>query len=110
MKPYLTAAMRSGLLSGLPDLQTMDMEAGITGAEAAVVLQNVLDLPAGHEAMTYGEDVPAWAATSLEVLAGNGLTLEADAALTRGEAAQLLYQVSRLSVGAPGMMVFNMQK
>ena len=29
MKPYLTAAMRSGLLTGLPDLQTMDMEAGI---------------------------------------------------------------------------------
>ena len=86
------------------------MDEAITGAEAAVVLQNALDLSAGHEAMFYGEEVPVWAATSLEVLAANGLQLDADAAMTRGETAQILYQVSRLSVGAPGMMVFNMQQ
>jgi len=36
--------------------------------------------------------------------------LEADAPLTRGEVAQVLYQVSRMAVGAPGVMVFNTQK
>ena len=84
------------------------MNEAVTGAEAAVALQNALDLSAGHEAMAYGEETPQWAATSLAVMAANGLELEAEAALTRAEAAQILYQVSRMSVGAPGMMVFNM--
>ena len=42
-------------------------------------------------------------------MAENGLELQADAPMTRGEVAQILYQTSRMSVGAPGMMVFNMQ-
>jgi hypothetical protein len=35
--------------------------------------------------------------------------LEANAPMTRGQMAQVLYQVSRMAVGAPGMMVLNMQ-
>ena len=81
----------------------------ITGAEAAVALQNALDLSAGHEEISYGEEVPTWAATSLAVLAENGLQLEADAPLSRGDVSQILYQVSRMAIGAPGMMVFSMQ-
>ena len=42
-------------------------------------------------------------------MAENGLVLNAEAELTRGEVAQMLYQVSRMAIGAPGMMVFNMQ-
>ena len=60
--------------------------------------------------MVYSEEVPSWAATSLSVMAENGVELTADAPLTRAQAAQVLYQVSRMAVGAPGMMVFNMQK
>ena len=86
------------------------MSEGITGAETAVALQNALDLPVGHEQMDYGEQVPAWAATSLTVMAENGVELVADAPLTRGQAAQILYQTSRMAIGAPGMMVFNLQK
>lgn len=82
----------------------------VTGAEAAVALQNALDLSAGHEAMSYGEEVPQWAATSLAVMAANGVELNAAAELTRGEVAQMLYQVSRMAVGAPGMMVFAVQE
>ena len=108
VQPYLDAAIRSGLVSGWAS-ESFSMEEPVTGAEAAVALQNALDLPAGHEAMTYTEEAPQWAATSLAVMAANGLELEADAALTRGETAQILYQVSRMSVGAPGMMIFNMQ-
>ena len=85
------------------------MHEAVTGAEAAVALQNALDLSVGHEAMTYAEEVPQWAATSLAVMAENGLVLNAEAELTRGEVAQMLYQVSRMAIGAPGMMVFNMQ-
>ena len=86
------------------------MDEAITGAEAAVALQNALDLSAGHEAMTYAEEVPAWAATSLAVMAANGVELMANAPMTRGEVADVLYQVSRMAVGAPGTMVFNMQE
>ena len=86
------------------------MAQAITGAETAVVLQNALDLPAGHEEIAYDQQVPAWAATSLAVMAQNGVELTAEAPLTRAQAAQILYQTSRMAIGAPGMMVFNMQE
>jgi len=109
VQPYLDAAIRSGLVSGWQQ-ESFQMQEAVTGAEAAVALQNALDLPAGHEEMAYSEEVPSWAATSLSVMAENGVELEADAPLTRGEVAQVLYQVSRMAVGAPGVMVFNTQK
>lgn len=108
MQPYLDAAIRSGLVSGWQQ-ESFRMDAPITGAEAAVMLQNALDLPAGHEEIVYGEEVPVWAATSLAVMEANGLELDHSASLTRGQTAQLLYQVSRMAVGAPGMTVFAMQ-
>ena len=108
VQPYLDAAIRSGLVSGWQQ-ESFSMDAPVTGAEVAVALQNALDLPVGHQEITYGEEVPVWAATSLAVMAENGLDLDASAPVTRGQAAQVLYQVSRMAVGAPGMMVFNMQ-
>lgn len=108
VQPYLDAAVRSGLVSGW-DAESFAMNEAVTGAEAAVALQNALDLSAGHEEMTYGEDVPSWAATSLAVMAANGVELEANAPMTRGQMAQVLYQVSRMAVGAPGTMVFSVQ-
>ena len=108
MQPYLDAAIRSGLVSGWQQ-ESFRMDAPITGAEAAVMLQNALDLPAGHEEIIYSEEVPVWAATSLAVMEANGLELAHSEALTRGQTAQLLYQVSRMAIGAPGMTVFAMQ-
>ena len=109
VQPYLDAAVRSGLVAGWQE-ESFQMDEPVTGAETAVALQNALDLSAGHEELTYTEDVPAWAATSLAVMAANGLALEADTPMTRGEIARILYQTSRMSVSAPGMMVFNMQE
>jgi hypothetical protein len=109
VQPYLDAAIRSGLVSGWQQ-ESFSMAEPITGAEAAVTLQNALDLPAGHEEILYSEDTPVWAATSLAVMEANGLALEHSASLTRGQTAQLLYQVSRMAVGAPGMTVFAMQE
>ena len=108
VQPYLDAAVRSGLVAGWQQ-ESFNMDEPITGAETAVALQNALDLSAGHEELPDTQEVPAWAATSLAVLEANGLALDAAASMTRGEIAQVLYQVSRMSVGAPGMMVFNMQ-
>ena len=109
VQPYLDAAIRSGLVSGWQQ-ESFDMNAPVTGAETAVALQNALDLSAGHEEIVYGEEVPSWAATSLAVMAANGVELEAATPMTRGQIAQVLYQVSRMAIGAPGVMVFSMQK
>jgi hypothetical protein len=108
VQPYLAAAIRSGLVTGWQQ-ESFHMNEQLTGAEAAVVLQNALDLPVGHEEIVYDQEVPAWAATSLAIMAENGLEMEASAPLTRADTAQILYQVSRMAVGAPGMTVFNMQ-
>ena len=108
VQPYLDAAIRSGLVTGWQQ-ESFNMTEAITGAETAVALQNALDLPVGHEEIAYGEEVPTWAATSLAVMAENGVELTAEEPLTRAQAAKILYQTSRMAVGAPGMMVFNMQ-
>lgn len=108
VQPYLDAAIRSGLVTGWQQ-ESFNMTEAITGAETAVALQNALDLPVGHEEIAYGEEVPTWAATSLAVMAENGVELTAEEPLTRAQAAKILYQTSRMAIGAPGMMVFNMQ-
>ena len=114
LKPYLAAAMRAGLTAGLPDAESFGADQPITGAEAAVMIQNALDMTVSQDVLaTYieaGEDVPAWAAPSLTVLSVNGLELAANNTLTRSDAAQVLYQVSRLAIDAPGASVFKMHQ
>ena len=119
LKPYLAAAMRSGLTAGWPETETGSFLAdqSITGAEAAVMLQNALDLSISRETLekmesgaTGEQEVPVWAAVSLTAMEDNGIALNANAALTRGEVAQVLYQVSELALDAPGMAVFRMQQ
>ena len=115
LKPYLTAAIRSGLTEGLPQVQSgsFDPQAPITGAAAAVMIQNALDLSLSQQAletMAAGEyDEFDRAATALTVMNDNGILLTADETVTRGRAAEVLYQVSRLAVTAPGTAVFRMQ-
>ena len=114
LKPYLAAAMRSGLLSGLPELDAFDVEEPITGAEAAVMLQNALDLTAVSDAVDAvsadSETAPDWAAEALQILSDYGFELSAERVLTRGEAAETMYLVSQLAPEAPGTMVFRMTR
>ena len=109
LRPYLAAAMRCGLTAGLPDGTVADAEETITGAEAAVMIQNALDLAAsaGVEA---GEDIPAWAADAVTTLADHGMILDANAPLTRAAAAQTLYQTTQLAKEAPGARVLGWQQ
>lgn len=104
LKPYLAAAMRSGLTAGWPQADTFQASAPITGAEAAVMLQNALKLDASRDAQTAAleEDVPDWADSALQTLSSNGISLSANEILTRSQAAQILYQASCLSPTAPG--------
>ena len=94
LKPYLAAAMRSGLTAGWPEGDTFQADAPITGAEAAVMLQNTLDLTADSAAEA-DDSVPAWATDAVHVLSQKGIRLDAEP-LTRGEAALALYQAAQL--------------
>ena len=111
LRPYLVAARRSGLTANLQQME--DCDAPITGAEAAVILQNALDLTVSssllEEMQMQQEETPSWAAASLTVMQQHGVELSANAVLTRGEAAQVFYQVSKLALEAPGMSIFRMQ-
>lgn len=120
LKPYLAAAMRAGLMAGLPEAEagSFQADAPITGAQAAVMLQNALDLTisqntletAAVEAGAEDSAVPAWAQVSLTAMADNGIALEAGAELTRAQVAQVMYRVSTLAIDAPGMSVIRMQQ
>lgn len=114
LKPYLAAAMRSGLLAGLPDVQAMNLGDPITGAEAAVMLQNALDLSRvsdAEAALSTGEDLlPQWAAESVSILREHGILLDGESSLTRGDAAQIMYQVSCLAPEAPGTIALRLSK
>lgn len=71
LQPYLAAAVRAGLTADLADQQTFGADQSITGIEAAMMLESALD---SAEAFAQPDDSP----------------------LTRGEAAQVLYQASKL--------------
>lgn len=110
LQPYLAAALRSGLTTGLPQRPTFDANEAITGGEAAVMLQNALDLSAAASADNVRDtETPAWSQSALDILNANGLALSGDAELTRANAAMCLYQASLLADSAPGMRVLRAQ-
>ena len=102
LQPYLAAAVRSGLLTNFPQ---KEFDTPISGKEAAAILQNALDLSAD---LPETQEVPTFEETALAVMNQNGLTIADTEALTRAEAASLLYQVSQIA-DAPGLMVFHEQ-
>ena len=77
LKPYLAAAVRSGLMAGWVEEDAFRADAIITGTEAAAMIQNALEL---SEPLVLSEEN-----------------------LTRGDAAEVIYQVSQLKSDAPGM-------
>lgn len=110
LQPYLAAAVRSGLTGGLPESETFSPGKPITGAEAAVMLQNALDLRYDTQTvLAEDSDIPEWAAAALMALGSHGITLGCTDPLTRADAAQTLYRVSLLSDTAPGMTVIRSQ-
>ncbi len=107
LKPYLAAAVRSGLTAGLPARETFESNKPITGAEAAVMLNNALDLGLIEETVMAEETAaPDWAASALHVLESHGISLTEDT-LTRGQAAEMLYQATILAEDAAGAVVLR---
>ena len=103
LKPYLAAALRSGLTAGWQSGTVFGAQEPITGAQAAVPLQNARRRPA-LSTQTQPDEAQQ-ALDAIAVMAQNGISLP-DTALNRGQVAQALYQASRLSATAPGALVF----
>lgn len=97
LKPYLAAAMRSGMTAGWPHGNVFGAGETMTGAEAAVLVTGGLDLTVSVVASGKENDgdQPAWVQNAMATMADNGISLDADG-LTRGEAAKLLYQISQM--------------
>lgn len=107
LRPYLAAAIRSGLTDGLPAGESFGYDESINGAEAAVMLQNALDLTLTEGNGDEAEEVPAWAQDALRVLAQYGFSLSPDAPLTREMAALCLYRAHELAADAPGIQAMQ---
>lgn len=114
LKPYLAAALRSGLTANWPEEEVFGADQPISGAEAALLLQNAMDLTVvqSDEELTEvvdaeAETVPVWAADALTTLNSNGFTLTAQDSLTRAQVAEILYQASTLAGNAPGLAIYQ---
>ena len=85
LRPYLAAALRCGLTVGLED---GDLDEAISGAEAATMIQNALDLP-----------------DAVATLAESGIVLAEDQPMTRAATAETLYRMTLLAKDAAGTTV-----
>lgn len=103
LRGFVVSAFRSGIVNGVNSDAGLVFraDASLTKAEAAVIVQNILDLPADQQAaaLNEAETLPAWCAASIIALRDNGIYDCTNAAetMTRREVARLLYQVSRLT-------------
>ena len=104
LQPYLASAIRSGLTAGLPNQETFGANVEITGAEAAVMLQNGLNLSAAQNVIAQ-EDVPDWASAALQAVRQQGIAVNAQQPLTREQTAQILYQCAKLHSAEPDTLV-----
>lgn len=103
MQPYLSAALRCGISGGIQseDGLLFAPNQPVTCAQAVVMTQNALQLPLPESTAVFAEDthIPVWAQSAVQALHAADLTLDCsdyDRALTRREAAQLLYQAHQL--------------
>lgn len=109
LKPYLAAAMRSGLTAKLPLSETgsLGLDEPISGAEAAVMLQNAMDLSVSVSAKPVDKEVPDWAASAVMAMNDNGIPVNGTVTLTRGEVAVILYRANQLASDAPGLSMYQ---
>ena len=94
-QPYLAAAVRGGIVRGEVGETGLHFRPNdaITGQEAAVMLQNLWQLPIS--AAQVNRDAPAWCAAALQALSEAGLSVQPKGSLSRSDAVCLLYDINR---------------
>ena len=103
LRPYLAAAQRAGLMENWQEGDVFGAEKPMTGAQAAVLMQNALQLPTA--AVSTEDAYPEWAASAMATMAENGIVLQ-EMAMTRAQAAMALYRAAKMAATAPGTAVF----
>ncbi len=95
LRPYLAAAVRKGIIRGeiKEDGLVFRPNDPIKGREAAVILQNLLQLPVSASEQDSSE--PQWSAASVRALQESGFSVAPGENLTREMAVCLLYGISR---------------
>lgn len=103
LQPYLVTALKTGMIAGVSSDNGMVFRptASMTKAEAAVMLQNALELPTNTDSPVFRElsAVPVWAQSSYNALSCAGIELNpmlSAQPMTRLEAAELLYDVAHI--------------
>ena len=96
LRPYVAAAVRQGIVRGEIREEGLVFRPNdpIKAREAAVILQNILQLPVSASAQDSTE--PKWSAASVQALREAGIAIGDGEKLTREDAACLLYCVSKL--------------
>ena len=109
LQPYLAAAMRAGLTAKLPVSETgaFGAEDPISGAEAAVMLQNAMDLSISANSVLVDKETPDWATAAVIAMNDNGIPVNGTAQLTRADVAVILYRAHCLASRAPGLALYH---
>lgn len=92
LKPYLAAAIRSGLIAALPAKDTFNADEAITAEDAAAMLCTALNLTVD----SFSNEEPA-STDYLSVAAQNGFLFDPDSMVTRSTTAEIMYQVSLIN-------------
>lgn len=99
LKPYLAAAIRSGLTAGLGERESFGANEVLTAEDAAAMLCSALNLRSQEQpALSAAEGS---APGTLEIAAQNGFAMTAGQTINRADAAQMLYLASRLQSSQP---------
>jgi hypothetical protein len=107
IRPYVATAQNYRYINGKLSKSglTFDADSVITRAEAAVMVNNILNLsePTMNTSFSDDEQIPAWAKGAVSALYSLGImertengTMDAQSELTRGQAAQMVYAVLEL--------------
>lgn len=97
LKPYLAAAIRSGLTTGLTTADGFGPDLPVTAEEAAAMLCSALQLAPQEQTVLSSPEGEAF--TPVEVALQNGFDLIPGQTLTRSDCASLLYQTSQYREG-----------
>ena len=95
LQPYVVSALSNGIISGISSDAGMVFRpaASLTKAEAAVMVQNILNLPTDAASSITDTATPAWAEDAVSALAEAGILPDATQTMepvTRREASQIL--------------------
>ncbi len=103
-RPYVATAQRMGYINGreYDGVMCFDPKATITKAEAAIVINSILNLEEGAYVATFADDgaIPTWAKGAIYALTGAGVfngdgdgVIAPSAVLSRAQTVQMLYNI-----------------